>query len=122
MWTQRAGEHWKKASKKTIIFGLEFLAVLTALVQWKEILRNHPVAVYLDNNVIRDIAISSRSRDKTAQALATNLLTLEDAGDVRAWCARVPSPSNGAEWRGLAVSTAVQDDDRLGPDPHGPRC
>ena len=39
MWTQRAGEHWKKASKKTIIFGLEFLAVLTALVQWKEILR-----------------------------------------------------------------------------------
>ena len=86
-----------EASKKTIIFELEFLAVLTALVQWKEILRNHPVVMYLDNNVARDIAISGRGRNKTAQALATILLTLEDAGDVRAWYACVPSPSNVAD-------------------------
>ena len=36
-------------------------------------------------------------RNKTAQALATTLLTLEDAGEVRAWYARVPSPSNIAD-------------------------
>ena len=100
-----------EASKKTIIFELEFLAVLTALVQWKEILRNRPVVMYLDNNVARDIAISGRGRNKTAQALATILLTLEDAGDVRAWYARVPSPSNVADLpsRQLCKTLTAQD-------------
>ena len=86
-----------EASKKTIIFELEFLAVITALVHWKSILRNRPIVMYLDNNTTRDIAISGRGRSLTAKALATALLTLEDEGELRAWYARVPSPSNVAD-------------------------
>ena len=86
-----------EATKKTIIFELEFLAVITALVQWKSHLKNRPVVLYLDNNAARDVAISGRGRNQTAKALATALLTLEDAGEIRAWYARVPSPSNVAD-------------------------
>ena len=83
--------------KKTIIFELEFLALVIALVHWKARLTNRPCVAYLDNNSTRDVAISGRGRNPTAKALAAVLLALEDAGEVRCWYARVPSPSNIAD-------------------------
>ena len=83
--------------KKTIIFELEFLALVIALVHWKARLTNRPCVAYLDNSSTRDVAISGRGRNPTAKALAAVLLALEDAGEVRCWYARVPSPSNIAD-------------------------
>ena len=83
--------------KKTIIFELEFLALVVALVHWKARLSNRPCVAYLDNNSTRDVAISGRGRNPTAKALASVLLALEDAGEIRCWYARVPSPSNVAD-------------------------
>ncbi|CAE7566848.1 unnamed protein product [Symbiodinium sp. CCMP2592] len=83
--------------KKTIIFELEFLALLVALVHWKELFRNRPLVCYLDNNTSRDVCISGRGRSFIAKALATALLSLEDAGEIRTWFSRVPSPSNIAD-------------------------
>ena len=83
--------------KKTIIFELEFLALVVALVHWKSWLANRPCVAYLDNNSTRDVAISGRGRNPVAKALASVLLALEDAGEVRCWYARVPSPSNVAD-------------------------
>ncbi|OLP88903.1 hypothetical protein AK812_SmicGene29665 [Symbiodinium microadriaticum] len=83
--------------KKTIIFELEFLALVIALVHWKSRLANRPCVAYLDNNSTRDVAISGRGRNPVAKALASVLLALEDAGEVRCWYARVPSPSNVAD-------------------------
>ena len=83
--------------KKTIIFELEFLALVVALVHWKAKLTNRPCVAYLDNNSTRDVAISGRGRNPTAKALASVLLALEDAGEIRCWYARVPSPSNVAD-------------------------
>ena len=83
--------------KKTIIFELEFLALLVALVHWKDLFRNRPLVCHLDNNTARDIAISGKGRSPIAHALVTALLTLEDAGEIRCWYTRVPSPSNVAD-------------------------
>ena len=89
--------HFGEKHKKTIIFELEFLALVVALVHWKAKLTNRPCVAYLDNNSTRDVAISGRGRNPTAKALASVLLALEDAGEIRCWCARVPSPSNVAD-------------------------
>ena len=44
--------------KKTIIFELEFLAMLLGMVLWKDIIRFSPLVCFLDNNGSRDLAIS----------------------------------------------------------------
>ena len=79
--------------KRTIIFELEFLALLVALVHWRERFRNRPLMCYLDNNTSRDVCISGKGRSFIAKALASALLSLEDAGKIRTWFSRVPSPS-----------------------------
>ncbi|CAE7578598.1 unnamed protein product [Symbiodinium sp. CCMP2592] len=83
--------------KKTIIFELEFLALLVSLIHWKDLFRNRPLVCYLDNNTSRDVCISGRGKSVIAKALATALLSLEDAGEIRTWFSRVPSPSNIAD-------------------------
>ena len=55
---------------------------MTALVQ-EGTSEEQTRCLYLDNNSVRDIAISGRGRNATAKARATSLLTLEDAGEVR---------------------------------------
>ena len=90
---KRLGEGFKK----TIIFELEFLALLVALVHWRERFRNRPLMCYLDNNTSRGVCISGKGRSFIAKALASALLSLEDAGEIRTWFSRVPSPSNVAD-------------------------
>ena len=90
---RRLGEGFKR----TIIFELEFLALLVALVHWRERFRNRPLMCYLDNNTSRDVCISGKGRSFIAKALASALLSLEDAGEIRTWFSRVPSPSNIAD-------------------------
>ena len=43
--------------KKTIIFELEFLALLVALVHWKNVFRNRPLVCHLDNNTAREVGV-----------------------------------------------------------------
>ena len=52
---------------------------------------------YLDNNTSRDVCISGKGRSFIAKALASALLSLEDAGEIKTWFSRVPSPSNVAD-------------------------
>ena len=52
---------------------------------------------YLDNNTSRDVCISGKGRSFIAKALVAALLSLEDAGEIRTWFSRVPSPSNVAD-------------------------
>ncbi|CAE7590682.1 unnamed protein product, partial [Symbiodinium necroappetens] len=63
----------------------------------QDLFRNRPLVCHLDNNTARDIAISGKGRSPIAHALVTALLTLEDAGEIRCWYTRVPSPSNVAD-------------------------
>ena len=56
---KRLGEGFKK----TIIFELEFLALLVALVHWRERFRNRPLMCYLDNNTSRGVCISGKGAE-----------------------------------------------------------
>ncbi|CAE7564390.1 unnamed protein product [Symbiodinium natans] len=83
--------------KKTIIFELEFLAMLLGMVLWKDIIRFSPLVCFLDNNGSRDLAISGRGRSQVAKKLVALLLGLEGAAELKCWYSRVPSPSNIAD-------------------------
>ena len=85
------------ASKKTIIFEAEMIAVILALRTWSEFIRNSMTVGFIDNNSARDIAISASGRSGFAMALIEVLLKSEECGDFYPWFARVPSPSNPAD-------------------------
>ncbi|CAE7214389.1 unnamed protein product, partial [Symbiodinium sp. CCMP2456] len=102
-----AREALGEGSKKTIIFELEFLALLAALVHWRAVFKNRPLVCHIDNNTARDVAISGRGRSCVARALATGLLTLEDSGEIRCWYTRVPSPSNIADLPSRSSCTSL---------------
>ena len=85
------------ASKKTIIFEAEMIAVILALRAWSESIRNSMVVGFIDNNSARDIAISASGRSSFSMALIEVLLRSEESGAFYPWFARVPSPSNPAD-------------------------
>ena len=64
---------------------------------WAEQLSHAPVVVYVDNNSVRDVAISGAARSKTANDLLEVLLGIDMQAGVTAWYQRVPSPSNIAD-------------------------
>ncbi|CAE7233964.1 unnamed protein product [Symbiodinium natans] len=83
--------------RKTVIFEAELLAVIVSQLVWGHVIRHAPVLWFVDNNASRDIAISGCTRSDNAQALLNVLLESEEQFDVKAWYARVPSPSNPAD-------------------------
>eukprot|EP00435_Cladocopium_sp_Y103_P004485 s3451_g1.t1 len=85
------------ATKKTIIFEAELLAVIVAFTLWKNLLCNAPVVFFIDNNSARDVAISANSRSRLIAGLVEQLLKVEEISSCFCWFARVPSPSNPAD-------------------------
>ena len=83
--------------KATIIFEAEVIALLCALRRWRGLLSGNPVIFFVDNNAVRDIAISGAARSPIANRLLDMLLLDEYSAEILAWCQRVPSPSNPAD-------------------------
>lgn len=55
------------------------------------------MALFVDNNAVRDVSISGRARKAVGMALIESLLLLEVDSNIFPWYARVPSPSNIAD-------------------------
>ena len=83
--------------RKTPIFELEVLALVLALVLWKETIAGAQVVCYLDNNGARDSAIKGYSHFDPASLFLEVLLSLEESTMICPWFARVPSKSNPSD-------------------------
>ena len=81
-------------SKGNIIMEAEFLALICVLQVWANLIRNAPVAAFVDSNSCRDIIISAKGRNKTVKCPLQHFLKLEHDCGIITWVARVPSPSN----------------------------
>ena len=84
------------ASKKTIIFELELLALVISINLWSALIAGSPTVFYVDNNSARDVAISGNARSTVANGLLESLLEAEMSANVLPWYGRVPSPSNSS--------------------------
>ena len=84
--------------RKTIIFECEFLALLVALQLWAPRLNALQVVCYIDNNSVRDAAISCATSNTTGEVIMKKCLELEDKFQLQSWFARVPSASNPSDW------------------------
>ena len=80
-----------------IIFPAEMLALAIALDAWGDDLRGSPSILFVDNNGVRDAAISGNARSSVARRILELLLQKEYELSIVPWYARVPSPSNPAD-------------------------
>ena len=80
-----------------IIFQAEMLALAVALNVWLDELRGCPVVFFVDNNSVRDIAISANAKASIARRLLEDFLQKEHGASIIPWFARVPSPANPAD-------------------------
>lgn len=87
----------KSVDRKTPIFELEVLALVLALVLWKETIAGSQVVCYLDNNGARDSAIKGYSHFDPASLFLEVLLSMGESAMICPWFARVPSKSNPSD-------------------------
>ncbi|CAE6970568.1 unnamed protein product [Symbiodinium sp. CCMP2592] len=80
-----------------IIFQAEMLAMAVALDVWLQDLMGHTAIFFVDNNGVRDAAISANARASVARRLLEAFLQKEHNSSIIPWFARVPSPSNPAD-------------------------
>lgn len=80
-----------------IIFQAELLALTIALDAWASDFTGCPVTFFVDNNGVRDIAISGNVRASIARRLLEVFLQKEYDASIVPWYARVASPSNPAD-------------------------
>ncbi|CAE7831241.1 unnamed protein product [Symbiodinium sp. CCMP2592] len=80
-----------------IIFQAEMLAMAVALDVWLEDLTGHTAIFFVDNNGVRDAAISANARASVARRLLEAFLQKEHSSAIIPWFARVPSSSNPAD-------------------------
>lgn len=85
-------------SKKSIIFEAELLALIVAMYRWSSVLKSASCVCYIDNNAVRDVAISGRARNAAGIHLLERLLQVEMRLGVNAWFCRVASESNIADY------------------------
>ena len=64
--------------RKTIIFECEFLALLAALLLWAPRLTSVQTVCYIDNNSVRDAAISCSTSNAIGEAIMSRCLEFED--------------------------------------------
>ena len=83
--------------KKSIIFEAELLAMVLAMSVFKPYIAHCPLRVFIDNNSVRDVAISGKARCGAAIKMVEYLLRLEDTSAVWPWYSRVPSESNPSD-------------------------
>ena len=81
----------------TIIFELEFLAVLCAFRLWSCLFSGAQVISFVDNNGVRDALISCHSSNCVGASILKEILKLESTSKVLQWYSRVPSISNIAD-------------------------
>ena len=86
------------SGRKTVIFECEFLALLIALQTWGPRLKSLQLVCYIDNNSVRDATISCSTSNKVGEVIMSKCLHIEDEFQLQSWFARVPSPSNPADW------------------------
>ena len=86
----------EKASSQ-IIFPAEMLALVIAMEVWSEDLRGSPTIFFVDNNGVRDAAISGNVKSSVARRMLETLLQKEYELSLVPWYARVPSPANPAD-------------------------
>lgn len=84
-------------TKETIIFEAELLALVVALELWSATIQCCPTVFFIDNNGVRDVAISGSARSAVANILLEILLQTESCSSIFSWFARVPSPSNPSD-------------------------
>ena len=80
-----------------IIFPAEMLALAIAMEVWAEDLRGSPTIFFVDNNGVRDAAISGNVKSSVARRMLESLLQKEYELSLVPWYARVPSPANPAD-------------------------
>jgi hypothetical protein len=83
--------------KRSIIFEAELLAMILAMRVWQPFISHTPLLAFIDNNSVRDVAISGKARGPIAARMVEFLLHLEDEASIWPWYARVPSESNIAD-------------------------
>ena len=87
-----------KSQRKTIIFELEFFAILCAVViGWKQFITNCAVVVYTDNDAVRDCLISCNTSSSNARPILDLYLKVEFQSFFNAWMSRVPTDLNIAD-------------------------
>ena len=84
-------------TSKTIIFELEFLAVLCAFALWSTKLYGSQIVAFIDNNGVRDALISCHTTNTIASRILKEIIRFEVASKVLQWYSRVPSSSNIAD-------------------------
>ena len=82
---------------KTVIFQLEFLAVLCGFVLWNKEFANSQLLAFIDNNGVRDALIACQTTNQVGLALLRSILNFESSSRIIQWYSRVPSVSNIAD-------------------------
>ena len=90
--------------QETIIGELETLSVAMALLVWSDFLESSQVMVYIDNEGAKFSLIKGYSASKSITSICALAATSLDAHFVLPWFARIPSPSNLADFPSRQLS------------------
>ena len=79
------------------IYELEILPVVAALWQWRHLLKNSQLVIYIDNEAAKSSLIRLDGANSASKALTELFSILEDEIGFAAWVGRVASHSNPAD-------------------------
>lgn len=99
----------------TCIFELEALAVLTALLQWENLIKGRHVVVFTDNEGVHGAFVKCHSANQKAHAIIRAVCEIEDRLGTLIWYERVPSPSNPSDPLSRNEFTGFDEKDRCYP-------
>ena len=83
--------------QKTVIQGLEMMAVLAAVRGWKEMIKTCRVVLFTDSEAVRGAFLKSWSANDDSDKLISLIFQVESDFDVPVWIERVPSQSNPSD-------------------------
>ena len=90
--------------QENIIGELETLAVAMSLLLWADLLESTQLMVYIDNESAKFSLIKGYSTSKKITSICALAATSLDAHFVLPWFARIPSPSNLADFPSRQIS------------------
>ena len=83
--------------KKTIVFEAELLAYIASIVLWRDKRGNRALLAFVDNNSAREVCVSRKARNTTAQFSVGLFLAVEERSSINVWISPAPSQSNPSD-------------------------
>ena len=88
---------WRSLGSKQVIHQTEILPVLISVIMWADVLRDHRVFVFVDNEGAKNALISHSSSNCFSRKILRAVAEVVTDANIYVWFSRVPSKSNIAD-------------------------